>query len=213
MIEAIIAGFFLGLGLVFITGPLFFALLSISLESGRLKAQMFGLGIWISDLLVSIGLFFMSKKLENWINWEHPSMKILAFCGGLVIAIIGAVYFKGRRNSLDNLTSMLPKSKLLLFTKGFAINTFNPFTFFFWFGVISTAQLGQDMGSTELLLMITTIIVTIILGDLSKIFLADYYGNLLSSIWIRRINEITGIIFMAFGLYLMSLAFRPNIVF
>ncbi len=209
MIEAIGAGLLLGVGLTFITGPIFFALMQTSLTHGTFKAQILASGIWFSDLLYSFVLFYFSQQLDQKINWEATEIKYLSLMGGIVMAGMGIFLFINEKNKVGKLS--LGSKNSVLFSKGFAINTFNPFTIFFWLSVITGSKIGKDYSQYETIALISSIIFVIILGDNLKIFFAGILGKWLNSNWKKRVEYLTGLIFIGFGAYLIYLFFIPPV--
>jgi threonine/homoserine/homoserine lactone efflux protein len=207
MLQAIIAGFLLGCGLALITGPIFFALIQTSVSFGRLKAQVLGSGIWFSDVLFAALLLFFSPYIEKEISWNHPWIRMLSLLGGGVILSVGVHQLAQRFRSSREKKLQLSGKYVFLFSKGFAINTFNPFTVFFWIGLITGTKLGVDYSDRELLALVIALIVTIILGDNLKIFFAERLGRAIRHKWKERLELFTGMMFLSFGIYLIYLSF------
>lgn len=207
MLQAIIAGFLLGCGLALITGPIFFALIQTSMSFGRLKAQVLGSGIWFSDILFAILLLYFSQYIEREISWDHPWVRMLSLLGGGVILSVGVHQLAQRFRSYRQKKLELSGKYLFLFSKGFAINTFNPFTLFFWIGLITGSKLGVDYSDNELLALVITLLVTIIVGDNLKIFFAERLGRAIRNKWKERLEFFTGLMFLSFGIYLVYLSF------
>lgn len=207
MFQAIIAGIFLGLGLGLITGPIFFALVQTSIQYSRKKAIHLGAGIWLSDVLYASILLFFSSYIDESLHWDHPIIRILSLIGGAVIMSVGIHFLVQRfRRSKDKVIPLSGNS-FLLFSKGFAINTFNPFTLFFWIGLITGSKLGADYSFQQLLVLCFMLILTIIVGDNIKIYYAERIGHIIHSKWKNRLETLTGLIFLGFGIYLIYLAF------
>lgn len=206
MLEALLAGLLLGIGLTLITGPIFFALMQTSLSHGTFKAQILASGIWFSDILYSFILFYFSQQLDQSINWSSPEIRYLGLIGGVVMAVMGVFLFLNEKNKTVRKISLKSNSNGLLFSKGFAINTFNPFTIFFWLSIITGSKLGKEYTQQEILVLIGAIIFMIILGDNLKIFLAAKLGKWLNSEWKKKMEYLTGLIFIGFGGYLIYLS-------
>ncbi|HKK88741.1 MAG TPA: LysE family transporter [Saprospiraceae bacterium] len=207
MLQAIIAGFLLGCGLALITGPIFFALIQTSMSYGRLKAQVLGSGIWFSDVLFAVLLLYFSQYIEKEISWDHPWIRMLSLLGGGVILSVGVHQLAQRFRSYRQKKLELSGKYLFLFSKGFAINTFNPFTLFFWIGLITGSKLGVDYSDSELLALVITLLFTIIVGDNLKIFFAERLGRAIRNRWKERLELFTGLMFLSFGIYLVYLSF------
>lgn len=99
--------------------------------------------------------------------------------------------------------ALLPQKRsssiLSLWLKGFLINTVNPFTLFFWLGLMSAIAVKEDLTQQNAAAFFGGILVVIILGDLAKILLAKKIRMLMRPvhfIWLRRIS---GFALIAFG--------------
>lgn len=187
------------------TGPILFALIQAGVERGFRAGTAVGAGIWISDLLFILTVIWSSSILES-IVANAVILRWLGIIGSILLIIIG----------LGTLLSKPPKMKYvaeigtkrspyyLLWLKGFAINTFNPFTFFFWISVMTGFVLAEDLTSTETNLFFSGILGTIILTDLLKVILAKRIRRFLKwkhLVWLRR---IAGIALLIFGLVLLG---------
>lgn len=206
--DALLSGILLGIGLTLITGPILFALIQTSINQGTLKGQILAGGIWVSDILYAGLLLYFSRELEGNMDWDNPWIRGLSFISGLVMLGMGGYIFLGIKQTEKNKLK-LSNNNTLLFSKGFAINTFNPFTIFFWVSVITGSKLGTEYTEIDLIILISAIILTIIAGDNLKIFLAARIGKLLNQGWKRKVEWVTGLMFLGFGLYLIYLFFAP----
>lgn len=198
-------GIQLGLALSLITGPILFALIQAGVERGFRAGAALGAGIWISDLLFILTVFMSSAFLESIVS-NDSVLRWLGIIGSIILMLIG----------LGTLLSKPPKMKYvaeigtqrspyhLLWLKGFAINTFNPFTFFFWISVMTGIVLAKDLDQSDATLFFTGILGTIILTDLTKVILAKRIRRFLKwkhLVWLRR---IAGIALLLFGVVLLG---------
>ena len=87
-----------------------------------------------------------------------------------------------------------------LFTRGFLINTINPFTIFFWFSVMSSIVVKNTLSTYQAFLFFGTIMGTIMITDMLKAFLAKMISNKLTSKHIAMTRKITGVLLVLFGI-------------
>ena len=59
-----------GLVLCIMLGPIFFALVQAGVERGMRAGLMVGLGIWISDLIFILSIFFGASFIVTVTEWE-----------------------------------------------------------------------------------------------------------------------------------------------
>ena len=92
MIQTIISGIGLGLGLAIVVGPAFFSLLQTSIDKGFRSAARLAFGIFVSDIfLVAIAFLGAASILGK------PMVKeIVGLVGGGVLIGIGAHTFLHR---------------------------------------------------------------------------------------------------------------------
>ena len=92
------------------------------------------------------------------------------------------------------------KSYVGFWLKGFLINTINPFTFFFWMGVISSYVLGRHIQHYEAMVLLSTILAVIIVSDAGKVVLAHFLKKWLTPSHINKVSNFSGVILVLFGL-------------
>ncbi len=202
MMAYIIEGFFFGLMLASLPGPILIAITQTSIEKGVKAGLLVCLGVWISDvIIVSLSYFFiqaLSKTIES------GSFKFyFGLAGGIMLIIFGIGAFvktidldiQKKKHSYRNMIGF--------WLKGFLVNTVNPFTFIFWLGVISTYVIGRNASKVDAFIFLSTILITIIVTDTLKVFAAKAIRGKLSKTNIYWFSKISGIGLSIFGLYLI----------
>lgn len=198
-------GIQLGLALSIITGPILFALIQAGVERGFRAGAALGAGIWISDLLFIITVFMSSAFLDSIVS-NDGVLRWLGIFGSIILILIGLGTLLSKPPKMKYVAEIsTPRSPYyLLWLKGFAINTFNPFTFFFWISVMTGVVLAQNLDQSDTTLFFSGILGTIILTDLMKVILAKHIRRFLKRkhlIWLRR---IAGIALLIFGIVLLA---------
>ena len=135
--DMLFDGIKIGLILGFMIGPIFFALVQTSVEEGFRAGAMVALGIWVSDFLFVLAVYFGVSYLADIVNTQSFTL-IMGIGGSILLACFGIASLLTIPKGL--LTASLPEYKrsssyVSLFVKGFLINTINPFTVFFWLGI------------------------------------------------------------------------------
>ncbi len=199
--SIILEGFLFGAALASSLGPIFIALTQTSMEKGVLPGLTVGSGIWVSDILIVFLFYNFIYNIKDSIEssgfrfWMGISGAIILIGFGLYMIIKEPVIeYADRKYSYRNY--------LGFWLKGFLINTINPFTFFFWMGVISTYLIGRGLGYQETLVLLITILVIIILSDTAKVFLADRLKKWLTHRHINYVSNFSGLLMLGFGIFM-----------
>jgi threonine/homoserine/homoserine lactone efflux protein len=207
--EAIGKGIAVGLGLAFVIGPVFFSLIDAALRRGFKDGAKFAIGIFASDLLYAF-LFWLG--VGGFLAQLGQSMT-LAMCGGAVLILFGLVSLT-RKPTKRALTEEVAKTsyrdRYSAIGKGFLLNTFNPGTSVVWLGA-GTA--GADMAATGGIWLqgafMGTILLTVLITDLSKAYLAKGLKRFLTNRTILYLNRVAGAIMVGAGaLLIITVALR-----
>ncbi|MDR1951704.1 MAG: LysE family transporter [Bacteroidales bacterium] len=228
MIQTIISGIGLGLGLAIMLGPAFFALLQTSIDKGFRNAVRFAVGIFLSDMfLIAVAFLGVASLLGR------PMVKeIVGLVGGGILIGIGIHTvlhrYKGRdikkieteikeaaEIEKSILLYQLPRS-VILYVKGFLLNLANPATWFFWIfwvGVVST-QYTNVKGQLNIFLLTIFFMCTLItvLGtDVLKAYVAHQLKNKINDNIMTKINVMFGLVVIVFGAILTLRSVYPII--
>lgn len=210
MIQLILSAVVAGLGLSMILGPAFFTLLQTSIDRGFKCAAHFALGIFISDcVLVGIAFLGASSALTN------PFVKVIfGVIGSFLLMGYGWHMYKKRGNRstvAGDDEPELPKEAppfLVYVVKGFFLNIANPANWFFWFFWVglATSQFTSadgDVQTSHLILFLSISLLTVLLMDLSKGFVAHQLKRWINERFLGLINKVLGIVLVGFGLYFL----------
>lgn len=194
-----------GLLLSLLAGPILFTLLQTGIEKGLRAGLAVGSGIWISDILFILAVYYGLSYIKNMVS-GHAFVLALGIGGGILLVIFGLVSLLSPPAS-----PTLPLSGSFdlahwpaLWLKGFLINTLNPFTFFFWIGIAGHVIVDGGWTPQQSFLYFAGIIGTIIITDSLKVALAKRIRSVLRPqhlLWMRR---IAGIGLIAFGIALAA---------
>lgn len=201
--EFVIQGLIYGLSLSILLGPIFVALTQTSLSAGWKAGIWVGAGIWISDIVVIAGSYFFTSQFRDMTtNPQYPFWS--AVLGGSILAIVGISTFLSAPPDQTNENPVLKKwVKTGYFGKGFAINFFNPFTFFFWFTLMHTYGSLQKTSTYEVILLFSTILATIVLTDTAKVVAAAWISHKMSPRIIQITRQIAGLVIFGAGIVIV----------
>ena len=202
-VEILFKGIGWGLFLSILMGPILFALVQTGIERGVRAGLMVGLGIWVSDLLFILAVFFGVSyviSITRQANFEFQ----LGIAGGIILIMIGLGMALSKSPEASDVSGVSKlKSYPAFWLKGFLINTINPFTVSFWTGIMTTEVIGSNMNTREAAVFFGSILGTIMLTDSLKVVLAKRLGRWLSADHIRKVRLATGIILAILGVVLM----------
>lgn len=202
--EILLNGIKFGLALSILAGPILFALVQTSIEQGFRAGWAVGSGIWMSDLLFILTTYFGISYVAELTKWDGLEFT-LGVAGGIILLVFGIGALVIKSPSIDNFErkAIRYSSYFSLWLKGFLINTFNPFTFFFWIGVSGILFSEKGLQPGEAQLFYGGLIGTIISTDLIKVGLAKAIRRWLKPNFILWMRRIAGIALIIFGIVLL----------
>lgn len=208
MTEAIIAGFLLGIALIFSVGPVIFTILKLRINYGITSAFYFIAGVWLSDIIWIILANFFSALLGDLIQYKN----IIGISGSFFLIGLSIFYlfFKKYRSKeeIDMGIKINSTIHIKLFITGFLINTLNPAVIALWFAA-ATKSISNTFN--ERVIIFAICLTLNISADILKINVAGRIRNKLTEKNINIINKISGFIFLVFGLILLfGILISPN---
>ena len=202
--ELLWNGIKLGLVLSVLTGPIVFTLLQTSIEEGFRAGAMVASGIWASDLIFVAITYFGVTYVSELAKWDGLEFW-LSIAGGIILLVVGAGMLLVKPPSVEHFEqrkALRFSSRLSLWTKGFLINTVNPFTFFFWLGVSGMLFTEKALQPEQAQLFYGGLFGTIIFTDCTKVGLAKFIRRWLKPQNILLIRKIAGVTLLVFGIVL-----------
>jgi threonine/homoserine/homoserine lactone efflux protein len=200
--NLILDGLLLGLTLAILLGPIFVALTQTGIQRGVRAGLSVGTGIWISDVLVILTAYFFIKEIDE-IAQNKSFHHWMGWIGGLILIIFGIISLVKKPKLDEKIPAFSAKSYAGYWTKGFAVNFFNPFTFVFWISVMTTYVIGKKIDGPDVTLLFGSIMFTIIVTDSLKVVLAKLIRKKLKHNHIVLFGKLAGIILITFGVVLI----------
>ena len=203
--DLLLQGILMGLTLAIMVGPIIFALVETSLNRGIVGGLIVGSGIWISDILFIVLVFTGFAYVENVI--KLPDFEFYgSVVGGVILLAIGiGMVLSNQIDRQQSPQTFRDKAKdhASLWLKGFLVNTVNPFTLFFWVGVVSNGLGYEEFTFETVGSFFIGLMVTIIITDALKVFLAARVRKLLTEKAILNMRKISGLALILFGIGLV----------
>ena len=200
--EYLFYGIGWGLWLAILVGPLVFALIQTTIEKGTAAGMTVGLGIWFSDVLFVLAFFVAADSMNTLTAYENFEL-VVGIIGGIILLIIGSGIYINTPKELPKPSFKASKDILANGAKGFAINTFNPFTFVFWLGMIPSYVKANKLDNTQIFIFILAIFGTIILTDSLKVVFAKKLQPKLTLKNIISVRKVSGAALVIFGIILI----------
>lgn len=201
MIPYVLEGLLFGLGLAVSLGPIFIALTQTSIEKGILPGMTVGAGIWVSDIILVALFYKFIYEIRSSI--EGAGFEFWMGISGAAILIGFGLFMILKKPVLDYSEQRHNyKNYIGFWLKGFLINTINPFTFFFWMGVISSYVIGRNIEHNQAMVLLSTILAVIVVSDAGKVFLANWLKHWLTPTHIVKVSNFSGFILLAFGIFM-----------
>ena len=207
----LLQGMGVGVILAILMGPILFALIQTGLEEGFRAGAMVGLGIWVSDFLFIASVYFGVAYVESLTQWPYFEL-VLGLAGGFILTAFGIgtwlasspkIPFSASDDKSINKLPTRTSSYFSLWLKGFLINTINPFTFFFWLGLMGSVIIEDNLTPKDAILYFVGIMITIITTDALKVVLAKKIRRWLNAKHILLIRRISGTALVIFGVILV----------
>ncbi len=201
MVDGLQYAVLYGLFLSFVAiGPIFFLLLEISITKGFRSALAFDLGAIFADIVFIFFAYYSTSGLIEKIK-DDPNLIIF---GGLILCAYGVISYiktsKSFRKIVREHYSVDTRKNLFgLFIKGFFLNFINFGVLAGWIVAIATAS--KITGDTKygLVIFISTILVTLLVMDISKIMLAKKLKSKMTPRFIFKAKKWVSIIIIVFG--------------
>ena len=206
MFALLVQGIIMGVTLSLMIGPNFFQLIQISIDSSYRHALVYAYGVWLSDLLLILvavlGVSYISILLQN---------RTIVLCEGYGVAILLIIFginsFFAKKIVKDTTENITHKTNVVLFSKGFMVNTFNPFNIIFWITLSSHFDYTQSDSIIKVIFYFSTVFVVVVLMDVGKAKLASRIRKNLTATNLLWVNKITGVLLVASGLILVFRVF------
>jgi len=200
--SLILDGFLLGLTLSILLGPIFVALTQTGIQRGIRAGLSVGTGIWASDILVIVTAYFFIKEIDE-ITQNKTFHHWMGMIGGMTLIIFGLISLVKKPKLDKQIPAFSAKSYAGYWTKGFAVNFFNPFTFVFWIGVMTTYVIGKETDGWQTSILFGSIMFTVMITDSMKVVLAKLIRTKLTPKHIITFGKIAGFMLLTFGIILI----------
>ena len=203
ILKGIVTGFILSI----MVGPVFFVLLETSIRKGVKAAIAMDIGVLVSDIIYIIIAFVFYSQVKE-LSEGHDNSLLRLIGGSLFLAYgIYNFFFKKVQDNIVEKgfnTNTSAAGYILLGIKGLILNLMNPMVVFYWFSVMTLGTGDVESENSRMILYLLCILVTFFSIDLLKIFGAKRLRPLVTKKVLVALNRFIGIVFVAFGVLLIT---------
>ena len=202
MQAAILEGIGMGLLLSLMVGPVFFMLITTSMEQGFRIAAVLALGILVSDLIYVLFTYFGVSFLT-----KYPLIEMgLGYVGGCILVGFGVSFWRKKVSERPNSGGLISAKakKRTAFAKGFGLNGVNPFVMLFWISIASLVSSKAEWESGDRFFYYFGLLLTVFGIDLGKAFVAGKLAHLITPRLRGFLNKGVGTLICYFGVKMIS---------
>ncbi len=201
--SLIFQGILLGLTLAILLGPIFVTITQLSIKKGAKAGMVASSGVWVSDFIIIAICYFFVQRIDMLVH-DATFTYWIGLLGGIILIVFGlGAFFKQGTIEFEE-TKHSKNDYIGFWTRGFLVNTVNPFTFVFWVGVISTYVVKGKITNTEAWIFFTSIMSVIMISDTAKVFLAKVIRKRLKQEHFNIFTKIAGVGLVIFGIVLLT---------
>ncbi|MDI1233490.1 MAG: LysE family transporter [bacterium] len=200
-------GFMTGIALSLMLGTVFFALLRNSIQHG------YKTGFYIASGVIACDIIFISLALlsEGFAIFLKTYQSIISIVGGAILIIMGLVMvIKAKpKMSEGHLMSEEKKSGWIFFINGFLLNLLNPINFFSWLAISTMLTIRFNYTLNDKTYFFLASLFSIFLVEIVIAFGASKVKQWMTPLVLKRINQISGLVFIGIGIKLTLVFIWP----
>lgn len=192
-------GFMTGLILSLMLGTVFFSLIRNSIMYGHKTGVYIALGVVICDVIF-ITLALLSQPFADFLNlYKRP----IAIGGGALLTLMGIWMLIKSQPQMKEGKALQEGNAMYYLGNGFLLNALNPVNFFSWLVVSSYLTIEYDYNLTDKSIFFTACLISIFLAEVSIAASASKLRKWVTPLVLKRINQISALVFVGFGLKLI----------
>ncbi len=200
-------GLLTGIALSLMLGTVFFALLRNSLQYGHQSGLYIATGVIVCDVIF-ISLALLSEGFAIFLKTYQTSISIV---GGIALVAMGIllVMKAAPKKTEGQLMGNGKKSAWLFFMNGFLLNLLNPVNFFSWLAISTMLTIRFNYTINDKAYFFLASLCSIFLVEILVAFGASKVKQWITPFVLKRINQISGLIFIGIGIKLTLVFIWP----
>lgn len=189
--------------LSFSFGPAFFALINTGITHGYKTGSLLAIGVVASDFVVSMLIIVLVHLgATNFIH-DEKTQRFMGILAGIVLLVFGALHFKKPLEKNKETDAIVLPSARDMILKGFFLNSLNPAVWLLWLGNVTAVRTTFHSSVLNMVIYFSIVLGLVLLVELGKVSAANKLKQILTPKTMYRINIITGILLVIFGLVLI----------
>lgn len=195
-------GILTGLTLTAMLGPVTMTIFRYGIQVNRMAGVWAAIGTWVSDFVFIAGAFFMATSLNRWT--QDPSVRFWIYVGsGIGLTIMGLWMTQAKGKPVTSGEHSTSKSYIEAFASGFLVNSFSPFTLFFWMGVAVIFQIQNKNPA----LYYTGVMISLAAGDFIKAWMSPKLTRWIKDKYVDWFQVVAGVLIVITGIYMIGMGF------
>jgi L-lysine exporter family protein LysE/ArgO len=193
-------GFLTGTVLSLMLGTVFFSLIRNSLRHGYRTGIYIALGVIVCDIIfITLGL--LSHGFAVFLKTYETAISVV---GGGVLAVMGLLMIINSKPKVQEGKEINPEknSPFYFFANGFLLNVLNPVNFFSWLAISSMLTIKYNYDIPDKVIFFTASLASIFIVEVLIAHFASKLKKLVTPMVLKRINQVSGLIFLILGLRL-----------
>ncbi|MCS6821891.1 MAG: LysE family translocator [Microscillaceae bacterium] len=201
MVSFVLEAIGCGVGLAFLIGPTFFALVKVSIEKGFRSGVLLALGVALSDFTTIVLVYLGLSELSNSATFRLW----IGLIGGVVLIIMGIISFFNtiKKKKLVNTRFINSGRGVWYIFSGFILNALNPSVYLFWAGIVTLVILPKNYANTQAFTFFGIALGIVFLTDTLKAYIANKISGYLNRHTLSLVDKATGTILLGFGAYMI----------
>jgi L-lysine exporter family protein LysE/ArgO len=193
-------GLVTGMVLSLMLGTVFFSLIRNSLKHGQKSGIYIALGVIFCDTIF-ISLALMSHGFAVFLQNYKVTISIL---GGIILVLMGIMMIVKARPKLQEGKDIAPRKNAwyYYFANGFLLNVVNPVNFFSWLAISSMLTIKSNYNIPDKLVFFTASLISIFIVEVLIAHFAFRLKKIVTPLVLKRINQVSGTVFLIVGLRL-----------
>lgn len=198
-LTAIFRGLSTGFVLSLMLGTVFFSLIRNSISHGHRSGYYIATGVVLCDIIF-IALAMLSQGFADFLGKYKSEVSV---GGGITLVLIGLFIFFKSNPKVQEGQSFGTGNALYFIGNGFLLNVVNPVNFFSWLVISSYLSLNYNYNNGDKMIYFAACLLSIFLVECGIAYFAARLKTIISDRLLKRINQVSAIIFIAFGIKLI----------
>ena len=199
--SAFLYGVPVGFVFSFALGPIFFTLITTSLERGFKAALSIALGVIMADLVL-LGIAY--GGVETFLPTGNIDVTFwVELLGGVFLIALGVAAIMKKPRNTEGVKIVYEKQILKNISIGFFLNIFNPANFFEWVGAVSVLKSKYNFETFENVSFFFGALLAVLVTELSIAYFASRLRKVLNNRVMYIVNLMMGAVFISSGIWLL----------